>query len=64
MDSDFESILASVLQLAKVTYIEIPTVPLLNLVSFFYGANEEETPYDSFSTLFESVYSLSVLFQS
>ena len=53
---DFESVFASLLQLAKVTYIEIPSVSLLNIASSFYKNNQQDTPYDSFASVFDGMF--------
>ena len=58
---DFESVFASLLHLAKVTYIEIPSTTLLNIASSFYKHNQDDTPYDSFISVFDGMYIQSCL---
>ena len=54
--SDFESIFASVIQLARITYIEVPSTAIINQRYSFYATSSLDTPYDSFISLIESLY--------
>ena len=54
--SDFESIFASVIQLARITYIEVPSIAIINQLYSFYSTSSLDTPYDSFISLIESLY--------
>lgn len=57
---DSESIIASILQLARVTYVEVPSISVLKLVGKVIQESEHGSPYEEFNALLNEVYMLKI----
>ena len=55
---DSESVIASVLQLARITYVEVPSISVLKLVGKVIQESEYRSPYEELIVLLNEVYIL------